>query len=68
MNLPPPLPLGVGLGCECTLAQLEEAHLRAVFNYYGGRVDWTSRALGINEATLYRKRHRLGMLVWKNKK
>ena len=46
---------------ERTLAEVEEAHIRAVFARCGGAVAETARRLGIGRSTLYRKLEALGL-------
>ena len=53
-------PLGVGIGGEHSLDQIEQAHLTKVLDWAPSLHD-AAEILGIDKATLYRKRKRLGM-------
>ncbi len=48
------------IGAPITLEALEESHMRKVLERYPSKVE-AARVLGIDQATLYRKRKKLGM-------
>jgi len=52
---------GVALGARVTLEALETEHIRRVLGACRN-LDETARVLGIDPATLYRKRQKLGLL------
>jgi NtrC-family two-component system response regulator AlgB len=53
-------PLGLGIGGEHSLDQIEQAHLTKVLDWAPSLHDAAS-ILGIDKATLYRKRKRFGI-------
>ncbi len=59
-NLPFPSEGTVRIGSDATIDQLEEAHIRQVLQR-ASSLDAAARILGIDPATLYRKRKRLSL-------
>ena len=55
-----PAPADARIGATMSLDQLEEAHIRAILARAGSLTDAAS-ILGIDQATLYRKRKKFGM-------
>ena len=59
-NPPAPLDAKIAIGSDVSLETLEEAHIRSVLGR-ASSLDAAARTLGIDPATLYRKRKRLNL-------
>jgi len=59
-NPPAPLDARISIGSDVSLEALEEAHIRSILGR-ASSLDAAAKTLGIDPATLYRKRKRLNL-------